>query len=66
MPRYHVDRLYFRRPGVRRRMLSNVTLAEAQTWCADLNSSSTTAWTTSAIRRTKRYGPWFDSYVEAK
>jgi len=47
-------------------MLSNVTLAEAQTWCADLNSSSTTAWMTSAIRRTKRYGPWFDSYSEAK
>lgn len=64
--RYNVDRLYFNRPGYRKRILSSVTLAQAQEWCSDLNSSSSTAWTTSAIRRTKRYGPWFDSYTEAK
>jgi len=65
-PRYNVCRLYFNRPGVRRRILSGVTLEQAQEHCRDLNTSSSTAWKTSAIRRTKRYGSWFDCYTEAK
>lgn len=64
--RYNVDRVYFRRPGHRRRILSNVTLEQAQVHCKDLNTSSSTAWKTSAVNRTKRYGPWFDSYTEVK
>lgn len=61
---YKVVRTYKNRPGVRRTIISRCTLEEAQAHCRDLNTSSSTAWTTSALKRTKRYGPWFDGYEE--
>jgi len=47
-----------------RTIASGLTLEQAQAHCSDINTSSATAWTTSALKRTKRYGPWFDSYSE--
>ena len=46
------------------RGMSGLTLKQAQAHCQDINTSSKTAWTTSALARTKRYGAWFDGYTE--
>ena len=59
---YNVVR-YFRDKGTRQTVAKGLTLAEARAHCSGLNSSSATAWTTSALRRTKRNGPWFDGYT---
>jgi len=61
-PRYRIVRFYRHAAVVRRGLPSGLTLEQAQAHCADLNTSSTTAWKTSAINRTKRYGAWFDGY----
>lgn len=60
--RYRIVRMFARRAAQRRGLPSGLTLAQAQEHCSDLNTSSTTAWKTSAIKRTQRYGPWFDGY----
>jgi len=60
--RYRIVRFYKDRPAQRRGPPSGLTLEQAQEHCKDLNTSSSTAWKTSAINRTKRYGPWFDGY----
>lgn len=48
----------------RRGLPRRLTLEEAQAHCRDLNTSSSTAWKTAAVNRTKRYGAWFDGYEE--
>lgn len=58
---YRIVRHFFN--GHRHRVIARgLSLEQAQAHCADLNTSSSTAWTTSALKRTKRYGPWFDGY----
>lgn len=52
-----------RRPQ-RRGLPRGLTLEEAQAHCSDLNTSSSTAWKSSALRRTRLYGAWFDGYEE--
>lgn len=52
------------RHSSRRGLPSGLTLEQAQAHCKDVNTSSSTAWKTSAKRRTARYGPWFDGYEE--
>lgn len=64
---YRIVRVFFNGGsaggGSRRRVIiRGLSEAQAQEHCADLNTSSSTAWKTSAIKRTKRYGAWFDSY----
>ena len=66
MARYRVERVYFNRPGRRRTILRNVTLAEAQAHCSDPETSSSTATGSAARRRTRNLGKWFDSYVEER
>lgn len=41
-----------------------LTLAEAQTHCDDPETSSRTATSPAAARRTREAGPWFDGYTE--
>jgi len=62
--RYRIVRFYRDREPHRstRGLPSGLTLEQAQAHCSDANTSSSTAWKTSAIRRTKRNGPWFDGY----
>jgi hypothetical protein len=59
---YRVVRFYFNRPGHRRTILTGLTLAEAQAHCSDPETSSSTAMSPSARRRTREQGPWFDGY----
>jgi len=61
---YDVIRFYFDRPGQHRRILTRVTLEEAQRHCADPETSSSTATSAAAKARTRRMGPWFDGYTE--
>jgi len=62
MGTYKVVRFYFDRPGYRRTIRRGLTLAEAQTHCSDPETSSSTATSAEARRRTQRLGPWFDGY----
>ena len=43
---------------------TGLTLEEAQEWCQDKESSSSTATSPEAQRRTKKHGPWFDGYEQ--
>jgi hypothetical protein len=61
---YKVQRLYFNRPGYRRTIIDRCTLEEAQRHCSDPETSSSTATSSTARARTRRMGPWFDSYTE--
>ena len=46
----------------KRTILTGLTLAEAQAYCRNPETSSSTAKSPSNVKRTKRLGPWFDSY----
>lgn len=56
---YKIIRFFANRSGSR-----GLTLAEAQAWCTDHNTSSSTATSKDAIKRTEKYGPWFDGYTK--
>ena len=45
---------------------TGLSLAEAQAYCKDPNTSSKTATSAAARRRTAQNGPWFDGYEECK
>lgn len=61
---YNLVRFYFSHPsGIRRRRIrQRVTLTEAQNYCSDPETSSSTATSAAARRRTRRVGAWFDGY----
>lgn len=62
MSMYNIVRYY--KDGGRRVLRSYVTLEEAQKHCNDPETSSSTATSARALRRTKEKGPWFDGYEE--
>lgn len=57
---YKVIRFYFR--GGKRVLKRGLSLSEAQQHCSNPETSSSTAKSTLAVRRTAKYGPWFDGY----
>jgi hypothetical protein len=50
----------------RRTIRDGLTLAEAQAWCHDPETSSNTATSSVARARTRRVGAWFDGYSEVR
>jgi hypothetical protein len=66
MTTYKVQRLYFRKPGVKRTIKTRLSLAEAQAHCSDPETSSSTCVTARMQRYTAQHGPWFDSYTEER
>ena len=60
MSKYKIVRMYFR--GGHRTVKSGLTLEQAQAWCSDPETSSSTCKKSKNIRRTKERGPWFDGY----
>ena len=60
---YKIVRMYFE--GHRRRTIKRgLTLEQAQAWCSDPETSSSTAKGAVARRRTRTKGAWFDGYSE--
>ena len=47
-----------------RTVATRLSLEEAQEWCHDNNTSSSTATSYTARKRTRDFGPWFDGYTE--
>jgi len=60
--RYDVVRFYRDALIRRRTILSNVSLEQAQKHCANPETSSSTATSSTARARTRRLGAWFDGY----
>lgn len=64
MATYKIIRRFFsdeHRPKI---MARGLTLGEAQEWCRDPETSSSTCKSVKAARVTERYGAWFDGYEE--
>ena len=64
MPSYKIVRFYQRDSESRRTVRTGLTLEEAQRWCQDPETSSSTATMPQARRITRRNGPWFDGYEQ--
>ena len=58
---YEIVRHYYR-SGRRRVIHSGLTLEEAQAWCRDPETSSSTCQGPEGLARTRKLGPWFDGY----
>lgn len=63
---YKVTRRYFRDDVSNRTIKTGLTLEKAQAHCSDPETSSRTCTSAAGKRRTKKCGPWFDSYDECK
>lgn len=64
---YRIVRMYKDHPTLNQRVIARgLTLAEAQAHCSDPETSSSTATSAAARARTRRLGPWFDGYEEAR
>jgi hypothetical protein len=59
---YKIVRNYFH--GSPRTIAKGLTLEEAQAHCRNPETSSRTATSAAAKARTRKFGPWFDSYDE--
>lgn len=62
MDRYKIVRVFF--SGLAARTIKRgLTLEEAQAWCRDPETSSSTCTSKRALSRTLSRGPWFDTYT---
>lgn len=56
---------HYQRDHLKNRVIKRgLTLEEAQAHCRDPETSSRTATSQAAFRRTVQWGPWFDGYDE--
>ncbi len=63
MEKFSIVRFYADRERRRRVIERGLTLEQAQAWCSNPETSSSTATLASARARTRRTGPWFDGYT---
>jgi hypothetical protein len=63
---FKIVRSYFNSDIPSRTIKSGLTLEQAQAHCKDPETSSRTATSSAARRRTKQLGPWFDGYQECR
>ena len=58
---YKIVRHYFK--GSRSRVIARgMTLEEAQAYCSDPETSSSTCTSAKRVAYTRKVGPWFDGY----
>ena len=57
---------HFQKTGRKMRVMRCVSLATAQAHCASPEASSTTCLSAEGRKRTTRFGPWFDGYIELR
>jgi len=50
--------------GRKRVIARGLSLEQAQAWCQDPETSSSTCTKPHNVRRTREQGPWFDGYSE--
>ena len=63
--RYKIVRMFFE--GYPNKIIKRgLTLEEAQAWCKDPETSSSTATGEKEKRLRQKYGEWFDGYAEDK
>lgn len=63
--KYKIVRMFFE--GYPNKIVKRgLTLEEAQAWCRDPETSSSTAKGKKAQRLLEKYGEWFDGYAEDK
>lgn len=60
MQTYKIVRMYFN--GGNRTIKTGLTLEEAKEHCSDPETSSQTATSAAAQKRTRECGPWFDGF----
>jgi hypothetical protein len=60
---YRIVRM-FRDSSRRPVIVKGLTLEQAQAHCRDRETSSSTATSRAALKRTASYGPWFDGYEQ--
>lgn len=60
---YKIVRQYFE-GSKRRTIATGLSEEQAQKWCSDPETSSSTCTKPANKRRTKLHGPWFDRYEE--
>lgn len=60
---YKIVRMY-RDHDKKTTIKTGLTLEEAQAHCHDPETSSSTATSAEARKRTEQFGPWFDGYEE--
>lgn len=63
MTTYRIERMYFNEDFPSETIKTGFTLEEAQQWCSDPETSSSTATLAEGVNRTARRGPWFDGYT---
>ena len=63
MDRYRIVRMYEDIDRPSRVIKRGLTLEEAQAWCNDPETSSSTCTTAAGRRRTARFGRWFDGWT---
>lgn len=61
---YQIVRHYQR--GGKRIIARGLSLEQAQKWCRDPETSSSTCTKSHNRARTRKLGPWFDGYQEAR
>lgn len=64
--RYKIVRMYRDDQFKNRTIARGLTLEQAQAHCRDPETSSRTATSAAARRRTRERGPWFDGYERDK
>lgn len=64
LDKYNIVRYY--QTGGSAVVRSGLTLEEAQAWCKDPETSSSTCTSEEGKARTRERGPWFDGYTEQK
>ncbi len=63
---YTIIRNYFHKSGHGRIIARGLSLEQAQTWCHDPETSSSTCKSKVGKARTRRIGAWFDSYTDTR
>ena len=63
---YKIVRMFFDRAKRSRVIKRDLTLAEAQEYCGDPETSSSTCKSAKRIHYTNTNGAWFDGYEEEK
>lgn len=61
---YKIIRMYFNEDFPTETIKRKLTLEQAQEWCSDPETSSSTCTLAEGLRRTATRGPWFDGYEE--